>query len=305
MEKLDDCQRGTHPPGASLAARRFHHRCHVSRFARGRASAIGELGARPPTLADQLQQDQVPPIGAPVTGIGPATIGQGAFTGALRSAPGLLTEANNGTLFLDEIGSLGLPEQAKLLRAIELGVFRSVGATRDSRSTFRLISATSENLRHLAADGRFRDDLRYRLRGAVITVPPLRDRREDIRPLVRLFLHRVSCPKEITGDAMQLLDHYPWPGNVRELRHVIEGAAALSQGPAISRYDLLEVLDQSSIPSKGRSRTDAARAELQTLLEDCEWDTARAAQKLGVHRVTVYRRMKRAGILPPLRSNLY
>jgi DNA-binding NtrC family response regulator len=224
---------------------------------------------------------------------------RGAFTGALNDSAGLLAEADRGTLFLDEIGSLGLAEQAKLLRVLETGVFRPMGASRDRCSAFRLVSATNENLEQLVHQRRFRSDLWYRLRGTPIAVPPLAERREDIAPLVHHFVRRADPRVTLTRAALRVLQEHAWPGNVRELRQAIESAAALSEHGVIATDELLRVLTTFPERSLERPIREEHRQELLDLLVTCGWDTARVAQRLGVHRATIYRRIERLGIRLP------
>lgn len=154
---------------------------------------------------------------------------KGAFTGADRRKPGLIEAAASGTLFLDEIGEAGPAVQAKLLRVLETGRFRHVGATTDLRANARIVAATNRDLADRARDGKFRDDLYYRLATYVIRVPPLRERPEDIAPLAEYFVARRRQaqglpPAVLAAPALQRLVDYPWPGNVRELRNVMERA---------------------------------------------------------------------------------
>lgn len=230
---------------------------------------------------------------------------RGAYTGAVSDSLGFLREAHGGTVFLDEISSLPASLQAKLLRAIETGVFRPIGASRDSQSDFRTVAATNERLDELVAEGRFRADLAHRLRGVVLTVPPLRDRVDDIPLLVEHFARR-ERPNEIVvmmRDAMAILQERPWPGNVRELRQVVEAAVVFGR-------NVLDV-DAVALALANRARsTDqmshgeglAARRDFVTLLEQVDWDTERAAEVLGVHRATIYRKMKRLGVEMPERA---
>lgn len=225
---------------------------------------------------------------------------RGAFTGATADSPGYLAEAHQGTLFLDEIGGLGLPLQAKLLRVIETREFRPVGGIRDRRSDFRVVAATNEPIDALVATGRFRADFAHRLSGVVITVPPLRDRLEDIPELVRHFMRLLagSTPIQVTDGALRALQEHDWPGNVRELRHTLERALALSGRRVIGRSEILHAL-------RGAGRFQcfdagaSARSRLLEALEACAWDTALVALRFGVHRTTIYRRMRRYGIPVP------
>jgi DNA-binding NtrC family response regulator len=230
---------------------------------------------------------------------------RGAYTGAVGESLGFLREADGGTLFLDEITGLPLPLQAKLLRAIETGVFRPIGAARDVRSDFRVVAATNERLEELVAERRFRSDLSHRLRGVVIGVPTLGERVDDIPLLVEHFV-RQSRPGDtvvIMREAMDLLQQRAWPGNVRELKQVVE-AAVVFGGNVVDHDALVMAL------ANGSTHADVAvcdatlveRRDLLSVLERMDWDTEATAKRLGVHRATVYRKMKRLGIeAPPAR----
>jgi DNA-binding NtrC family response regulator len=223
---------------------------------------------------------------------------RGAFTGAVAESPGYMAEADGGTLFLDEIGGLGMAQQMKLLRALETGQFRPVGASRDRRSNFRLVSATNEDLPALVDEGRFRADLLHRLSGITLQVPPLRDRRDDIPLLVHHFLAAAFAgqPVRVSPGAMAALCDHDWPGNVRELRNALERISALVDFPEITATDVALALQPATLTSPQRS---AARDDLLQALEACEWDPQRAARALQVHWTTVYRRMRRYGIVRP------
>lgn len=229
---------------------------------------------------------------------------KGAFTGSMGKADGYLREANLGTVFLDEIGSLPLQAQPKLLRAIESGEFRPVGAEADVSSNFRVVSATNEPLERLVQDGRFRLDLLFRLRGAVIHVPPLRDRIEDLPLLAHYFLTPLGNGRawRLNPEALALLARYRWPGNVRELRHALAWASNLAANGEIGRDAIARVLNAAEFNGNRESdtsRKEGERKRLRELLERCDWDTTRVAERLGVHRSTVYRRMDRLGIEVP------
>jgi sigma-54 dependent transcriptional regulator, flagellar regulatory protein len=226
---------------------------------------------------------------------------RGAFTGATSDARGYLAEAHRGTVFLDEISGLPLQAQVKLLRAIETRMFRPVGAREDQRSDFRLVAAANETLDRLVDEGRFRSDLGFRLSGVIIEVPPLRERVEDIPVLVRHFTERMaprSHPVLFTVDAMDALRSHDWPGNVRELRHVIESAATLCGGDVLGREDVASVIRRRRAQPEV-IEDSFSRRRLIEVLEQCGWDANEAARRLGVHRVTVYRRMRRLGISRP------
>lgn len=221
---------------------------------------------------------------------------RGAYTGAIGEALGFLREANGGTAFFDEVSGLPAPLQAKLLRAIETGVFRPIGASRDARSDFRPIAATNDTLSDLVRDGRFRADLWHRLSGVVLRVPALADRIDDVPLLARHFARLTE--RTIADDALRVLTTHAWPGNVRELRQVVDAASIFADGPV----DAAAI--EAAISNRGASgavpvRSLAERSELVAVLEGAAWDTVRAASKLGIHRATMYRRMKRHGIELP------
>ncbi len=223
---------------------------------------------------------------------------KGAYTGALGESLGFLREANGGTVFFDELSGLALTLQAKLLRAIETGVFRPIGAARDVMSEFRTVAATNEQLRELVAEGRFRDDLMHRLSGITLRMPTLAERVDDIPELVRHFVRRLAGhDMPVTSGAIVLLQETPWPGNVRELRQVVEAGVAFAHGELDVRALELALAHRCGRTSVPRLVVGhAERRELITVLERTSGDTERAAELLGVHRATVYRRMKRHGI---------
>lgn len=223
---------------------------------------------------------------------------RGAFSGAIADRAGLFAEAHHGTLFLDEISGLPMLAQSKLLRTIETGVFRAVGARADHDSDFRLVSATNVPLAEAIRGGGFREDLAYRLCGTTIRVPALASHREDIPELAHHFARAVGGPstfQELSDEALSLLERQPWPGNVRQLKHVIECAAAYSESARIGRQELLRVLGEN--PASASTDGDAfERRRLSDTLRAFDWDTERAAAHLGIHRASIYRRMHRLGI---------
>jgi DNA-binding NtrC family response regulator len=223
---------------------------------------------------------------------------RGAFTGALGDTPGLLREADGGTAFFDEISGLPLSLQAKLLRAIETGEFRPVGARHDARSDFRLVAATNERLDALVADRRFRADLAHRIAAIVVHVPPLADRADDIPLLVETFLARANrAPLPVTAGAIELLRSQPWPGNVRELKQVVEWSAALASSCIDDEVVATALVHRSSAPTHDERVLE--RKRLRDALVEARWDTRRAAHELGIHRATLYRRMKRLQLVVP------
>jgi len=178
---------------------------------------------------------------------------RGAFTDAVRDKLGLFEEADGGTLFLDEVGELPIPLQAKLLRALQEGEIRRVGDTNPIKVDVRLIAATLRDLAFDVAAGRFREDLFYRLNVVPVSIPPLRDRADDIPQLARFFAERHAArhgrgPVELSEVALEALGQQPWPGNVRELENVIERALVLSEGPTIDLAFLGTVMNVRAAP---------------------------------------------------------
>jgi DNA-binding NtrC family response regulator len=235
---------------------------------------------------------------------------RGAYTGAVGESLGFLREANGGTVFLDEISGLPLVLQAKLLRAVETGVFRPIGSARDARSDFRPIAATNERLDGLVDVGRFRADLAHRLSGIVLAVPNLAERVDDIPMLVRHFalVARSMGGVKNVGVAPEVeraLQSRPWPGNVRELRQVVEAAMVFAR----DTLDLGALEVATAHRSRGNApgtidRLAAERERMTALLDGVRWNTDQLARELGVHRATVYRRAKRLGIRLPSGTRL-
>ena len=190
---------------------------------------------------------------------------RGAFTGAVKEKRGLFTEADGGTLFLDEISETTPTMQVKLLRAIQEKLIRKVGGNEEASVDVRIIAATNKDLTELVPDGRFREDLYYRINVIPIALPPLRSRVEDIAPLTQHFIGKIckeqKIPeKKISTEAMRLLEAYPWPGNVRELENTLERTVALEPGPVITASSLPEAIalgvrtrvpDFESLPAEG------------------------------------------------------
>jgi transcriptional regulator with GAF, ATPase, and Fis domain len=244
---------------------------------------------------------------------------KGAFTGAIRDREGRFEMASGGTLFLDEVADLSLPLQVKLLRVLQERTFERVGESRSLRSDARIIAATNVNLRRAVLEGRFRDDLYYRLRVVPIEIPPLRERREDIEPLARHLLTRVAARHArslfLSPPALRALLEYPWPGNARELENALEFAVAVCRGQTIHRGDLpLEVQewhsgrtespDKSPHPSVAADDHGAAseaaaedeRQRLKAALDAHRWSRARTARALGMSRTTLWRKMREFGL---------
>jgi DNA-binding NtrC family response regulator len=231
---------------------------------------------------------------------------RGAFTGAVRDKAGLFEVANGGTLFLDEIGEIAPTVQAKLLRALQEREIRRVGAERNIKVNTRVIAATNRDLRAAVEAGAFREDLYFRLGGFVITVPPLRERRDDIPLLVHEFVRRSSArvKKDVTSvsaDAMTALMNYPWPGNVRELEHAIERAVILAHASTIKVRDLPpEVTEKRRRPVRSDSLDlqDQERAMIERALDRFDGNRRRAAEALKISPVTLWRKIKQYGLVP-------
>lgn len=226
---------------------------------------------------------------------------KGAFTGAVETKPGFLTEADGGTAFLDEIGELPHNLQPKLLRALETRTYRPLGAAVDRTSAFRVVSATNKRISALVAQGRFRQDLAARLSTFIIDVPPLSARLDDIPALVRYFVRRKQSEGlrdvSFSRDAIRALQQHHWPDNVRGLNNVVERALVLVNGPVIRRRDIIDAIQQGdSYSTPEDSGTERARRELVSVLESVGWDTTSAAKLLQVSRATIYRRMEKLGV---------
>jgi len=221
---------------------------------------------------------------------------RGAFTGALRSTPGLVELAHGGTLFLDEACSLPLALQAKLLRAIEQRTFRRVGGRRLVSVDCRLVVAALARPEILLAEGRFRPDFAYRVAGTVVELPPLRARRSDVALLVQHFLNSVDRPGDerarIEGAALEALGRHDWPGNIRELRSAVHVLAASVDGGIIRAEDVASLLSTGVAAPKG---PDAVRGALAS----CDGSVSAAARMLRVSRTTLYALMRRHSIGQP------
>lgn len=242
---------------------------------------------------------------------------KGSFTGAHTFRRGLIEEANSGTFFLDEVGDLSPAGQAKLLRVLQEGEFRRVGSNESVAVDLRIIAASRRDLAQLVTVGRFREDLLYRLNTVTITLPPLRERPEDIPLLAEFFLAQYGDEKEIpvtsfSSTAMQALAEYSWPGNVRELEHVVERAVALATHAILSVDDL-----PPEVIQKGNTTSDEARAlpgtlralqreQVLKMLQSTHGNKERAARLLGISRRTLYRLLDRYGLdkgQPPTETN--
>ena len=218
---------------------------------------------------------------------------KGAFTGATQRKIGLVELANKGTLFLDEIGDMPLSIQSKLLRFVETKRFRRVGGLKDLEVDVRIISATNKNLEQLIAQGKFREDLYYRINAVELEIPPLRERKEDIPLLVEFFLRKFG--KKISQQALSELINYSWEGNVRELKNVIERAAILSTSEYIDEAICLKKKNTSCIENlmaKLPSLEELELMYLEFLYQKFNGDIDAIAKVLGCSRRTVFRKLK-------------
>lgn len=233
---------------------------------------------------------------------------KGAFTGALSDRKGRFEMADGGTIFLDEIGDLTERIQVKLLRVLQEREIERVGETRVRKIDVRVVAATHRDLRRLVEEGRFREDLFFRLNVIPVRVPALRERREDIPQLAGLFLREIATvvgkPREaLSPDAMRALLDYRWPGNIRELRNAVEHGIVKSRGPSVMLEDLpREIIEETATvapfarPSSAASASPEADA-IREALERSAWHRGRAAKLLGVDRATLWRRMRRLGMI--------
>ncbi len=231
---------------------------------------------------------------------------KGAFTDAKSTKQGLVEIAHGGTLFLDEIGELSLSLQPKLLRFLENGEYRRIGGVANLTSNVRVIGATNRNLLEEADNKNFRKDLLFRLNVITLTIPPLRDRREDIIVLANHFLSvksPVRSPKKLSLDAARILEEYDYAGNVRELEHIIERAIIFSEGDYILPEDLnitnlvsdKNISDHSfvDIPSEILSMEELERWHITKVLNANQWDRAQTANQLGISPKTLYTKIKK------------
>ena len=230
---------------------------------------------------------------------------RGAFTGADRQKRGLFEMADGGTVFLDEIGEMVPALQAKLLRFLEEKTFKRVGGATDIRVDVRVISATNRNLQDEVRQGKFREDLFYRLNVLPIALPPLRDRAADIARLVTFYIDAYNSEfkkrvRGVTPDAMQQLQRYPWPGNVRELRNAVERAMLLAEGDTLTAEDLsgtaagpVRLSDRVELPAAGIDLEQLERSLLVQALERTGWNQTRAATLLGLNRDQIRYRIEK------------
>lgn len=230
---------------------------------------------------------------------------QGAFSGATSTKQGKIHAADGGTLLLDEIGEIPLSVQVKLLRFLESKEYERVGENKINKANVKIIASTNADLEKLVEQGKFRADLLYRLRVATLTLPPLRERKEDIQVLINdflsyynnLFSKKVLFPQP---NVLEFLMNYDWPGNIRELRHVVEHACIYCPESYFKMEHLPEYMlkDKTRGATSGKNRPGGKidRNRLIGILNQCKWNKTNAAEMLGVHRCTLYRLMDKHGI---------
>jgi len=276
--------------GKELAARRIHERSLV---AKGPFVAVNGA-AIPETLVESELFGHR----------------RGAFTGADRDRIGRIQEADGGTLFLDEVGELPLPAQAKLLRVLEDGLVTPLGGGRAVAVTVRVVAATHRDLKALVADGKFREDLLFRLRVVDVALPPLRERGDDVLLLARLFLAATGRPLALSPEVEPVLRAHRWPGNVRELRNAMERAAVFCRSGAITVADLppdvrptaggppAPSVEAGSDYTAAKERAVAAweRATLLAALRANGGNVSKTARALGLHRPNLQQKLKELGI---------
>jgi DNA-binding NtrC family response regulator len=289
----------------------------VQRIAASTASVLvtGESGTGKELVARAIHYNSTRRLG-PFIGVNLAAVPEGlieselfghkkgAFTDARADKPGLFVEANGGTIFLDEIGELALPLQAKLLRVLQEHEVRPLGATKNQHVDVRVIAATNKNLETMLADGSFREDLYYRLNVIHLDLPPLRARPEDIVPLADRFLEQFGAKQtparrfRLSSEAQHLLLAYHWPGNVRELMNVLERGVALCQGELIADDDLPPHVRErrpadflGAAVARRMTLSELEREFIERVLEDEAGNKTRAAQRLGLDRKTLYRKL--------------
>ena len=235
---------------------------------------------------------------------------KGAFTGAMNDFPGMIAAAHGSTLFLDEISDMPIDLQTRFLRVLQEHEFRPLGSTRTLKADFRVIAATNCPIAKALADNRLRSDLYYRLNTFQIEVPPLRERKQDIPPLVKFFAKQFAqqlgkSEPEVEPEAFQKLVDYSWPGNVRELQNAMEYAVVLARQNTVTLKDLprelqlpaaLQHIDQNLAPQGVQSLSDMERVTILQALAQCHGNKKKAAELLGIQRPTLYNKLKRYAI---------
>jgi len=320
--KLEEAQQKLAPVFTSRRMREINEL--ISRVAPSDANVLitGESGVGKEVVANQLHRLSKRAEG-PLVKLNCAAFPQnmieselfgyvkGAFTGALNDFSGMIHEATGGTLFLDEIAEMPPDLQTRFLRVLQEREYRPLGATKTVKADFRLVAATNRPVANALATGALRQDLYYRLKTFQLEIPPLRERKEDIPSLALLFARRFASQMnkgepQFSTDAFQSLMDYPWPGNVRELQNAIEHSIVLCDGNSITAKHLPRELHLPAIlqeaaahPLNGGSDLKLDARERDTILQalaQCHGNKKKAAAALGIHRPTLYSKMKRYGI---------
>ena len=231
---------------------------------------------------------------------------KGAFTGAMFNRKGRFEMADGGTIFLDEIATISGKMQIELLRVLESKTFVRVGGNKEIKSDFRVICATNRNLKKLVEEGTFREDLYYRLNVVNITIPPLRERREDIPMLVQHFIKKycTSMSRDLISidpAALKRIEEYDFPGNVRELENMIERAIVVGNGKEIRLKDL--PFEKDIITDSNDSLSELEKKYVQQTLNKYNWNISRSAKALKIDRVTLYNKIKKYQLKSPENKN--
>jgi two-component system nitrogen regulation response regulator NtrX len=309
--------------GSSEAMQRLRQEIHLAAQSSAKVLIRGESGSGKELVARLLhelsQRRQGPFVALNCAAIPQELIEselfgheKGAFTGASEAKQGRLELAHRGTLFLDEVGDMSLPTQAKLLRVLETQSFQRVGGTRTIQVDVRVLAATNKDLRREIQEGRFREDLYWRLNVIPIEVPPLRQHREDIPELSEHFLSQIAlehgrAPKRLSPQALRALMAHHWPGNVRELRNTLERLVIMSPSEEITAQDVSFLKEAPSGDLFGYQGLKEAREafERQFILRKLTehgWNISRTAEALGIERSNLHRKLKGYGIVPPKQS---
>jgi len=302
--------------GSSTAWTRVVEQATLASRADARVLLTGESGTGKELLAAHIHQAS-PFAAGPFVKVNCAAIPtelieselfgheKGAFTGATTARRGKFELADGGTIFLDEVGDLHSNSQAKLLRVLQEGEFHRVGGEQPVFVTVRVVSATNRDLQALVTQGKFREDLYYRLNVVPIRVPSLRERPQDIPALAEFFLDDFCRrnnfkPRSFDSEVFTLLAEYSWPGNVRELRNTVERMAILSPGDQITADAVpIEIRLQREAPPKSNlreARESAERDHIMKALEQTGWNVSGAARALGMERTNLHKRMKALGL---------
>jgi two-component system nitrogen regulation response regulator NtrX len=236
---------------------------------------------------------------------------KGSFTGAFADRAGKFEQADGGTLFLDEVGDMSLSAQSKLLRVLQEGVVTRIGGSKSIQVDVRVLAATNKDLESEIGEGRFREDLLYRLNVVPIEVPSLRDRLEDVPALVGHFAAQLAASAGVPGrtfsdDAIRRLQSRPWPGNIRELRNAVERALILASGKVVTAGDIDRLLPRDAVagapPGQGQGHTfetfkqEAEKNFLVQQLREHDWNVSETARALKMPRSNLYKKIERYGL---------